>query len=266
MTRHMSLEEATGLAARAARAAGMSDEAALSLARATVSADAHGKSAIGFGHLLDYLKAAREGRIDGAAEPLITSPAPAAIHCDAGGGIAQVGIRSRLRRSYPPRQDLRDRAVRREGKLHHRRTRLLSAPSGGGRTGRAGRDQRAGADDRRRGETARLLHQSARLRRAGRRGPAAPHRPGLERDRLCRAEALCRARRDAAAGLGGRRRWKADHRSERRVARRASRLRRRARRQCRAHGRGHGGRADGRELGARRALVHFGRIARPARA
>ena len=92
MTRRLSLEEAIDLAARAARAAGLSDEAARSLARATVSADAHGKSSTGFGHLLDYLAALREGRIDGDAEPLITSPAPAAIHCDARGGIAQLGF------------------------------------------------------------------------------------------------------------------------------------------------------------------------------
>jgi (2R)-3-sulfolactate dehydrogenase (NADP+) len=92
MTRRMSLDEAADLAERACRAAGMSEEAALSLARATVSADAHGKSAIGFGHLLDYLKAARQGRIDGSAEPLITSPAPALIHSDARGGIAQAGF------------------------------------------------------------------------------------------------------------------------------------------------------------------------------
>jgi (2R)-3-sulfolactate dehydrogenase (NADP+) len=92
MTRRLSIEEATGLAARAARAAGASGEAALSLARATVSADAHGKSSIGFGHLLDYLAALREGRIDGDAEPVVTSPAPAAIHCDARGAIAQLGF------------------------------------------------------------------------------------------------------------------------------------------------------------------------------
>jgi (2R)-3-sulfolactate dehydrogenase (NADP+) len=92
MTRRLSLEEATHLAARAARAAGASDDAAQSLARATVSADAHGKSSIGFGHLLDYLAALREGRINGGAEPLVTSPAPAAIHCDARGGIAQLGF------------------------------------------------------------------------------------------------------------------------------------------------------------------------------
>jgi (2R)-3-sulfolactate dehydrogenase (NADP+) len=92
MTRRLTLAEATDLAARACRAAGASDEAAQSLARATVSADAHGKGSIGFAHLLDYLAALREGRIDGGAEPIVTSPAPAAFHSDAQGGIAQLGF------------------------------------------------------------------------------------------------------------------------------------------------------------------------------
>jgi LDH2 family malate/lactate/ureidoglycolate dehydrogenase len=92
MTRRFSLEEATDLAARAVRAAGGSDEAARSLARATVSANAHGKGSSGFSHLMDYLAALRAGRITGDAEPLVTSPAPAAVHCDARGGIAQLGF------------------------------------------------------------------------------------------------------------------------------------------------------------------------------
>ena len=92
MTRRLSLVEATGLAARAVRAAGASDDAALSLARATVSANAHGKGSSGFSHLVDYLSALDAGRILGDAEPLITSPAAAAIHCDARGGIAQLGF------------------------------------------------------------------------------------------------------------------------------------------------------------------------------
>ena len=89
MTRRFTLQAATELAARAIRAAGASDDAALSLARATVSANAHGKGSSGFSHLMDYLAALRAGRIVGDAEPLVTSPAPAAIHCDAKGGIAQ---------------------------------------------------------------------------------------------------------------------------------------------------------------------------------
>jgi (2R)-3-sulfolactate dehydrogenase (NADP+) len=92
MTRRLSLEEATDLAARAGRAAGLSDEAALALARATVSANAHGKGSSGFSHLVDYLAASRAGRIVGDAQPVVTSPAPAAIHCDARGGIAQLGF------------------------------------------------------------------------------------------------------------------------------------------------------------------------------
>jgi (2R)-3-sulfolactate dehydrogenase (NADP+) len=92
MTRRFTLEAATDLAARAIRAAGASDEAALSLARATVAANAHGKGSSGFSHLMDYLAALKAGRIVGDAEPIVTSPAPAAIHCDARGGIAQAGF------------------------------------------------------------------------------------------------------------------------------------------------------------------------------
>jgi (2R)-3-sulfolactate dehydrogenase (NADP+) len=92
MTRRFTLQAATDLAARAIRAAGASDEAALSLARATVSANAHGKGSSGFSHLMDYLAALQAGRIVGEAEPIVTLAAPAAIHCDARGGVAQVGF------------------------------------------------------------------------------------------------------------------------------------------------------------------------------
>src|SRR5207244_10358264 len=92
VTRRLSLAEATDLAARACLAAGAREEAAQSLARATVSAEAHGRSEVGFSHLPDYLEALREDRIDGDAEPVLTSPAPAVIHCDATGGIAQLGF------------------------------------------------------------------------------------------------------------------------------------------------------------------------------
>jgi (2R)-3-sulfolactate dehydrogenase (NADP+) len=103
VTRRLSLREATGLAERACRAAGASEDAAKSLALATVSADAHGKTGIGFAHLVDYLAAFRERRIDGGADPVVTSPAPAVIHCDARGGIAQLGFDRAL-------DDLRRRA------------------------------------------------------------------------------------------------------------------------------------------------------------
>ncbi len=92
MTRRFTVEAATDLAAGAIRAAGAGDEAALALARATVSANAHGKGSSGFSHLMDYLAALRAGRIVGDAEPAVASPAPAAIHCDARGGVAQAGF------------------------------------------------------------------------------------------------------------------------------------------------------------------------------
>jgi (2R)-3-sulfolactate dehydrogenase (NADP+) len=92
MMRRLRLDEAAELAARACRAAGASEDAARSLAMATVSADAHGKTGIGFAHLVDYLAAFREGRIDGGADPVVTSPAPAVINCSARGGIAQLGF------------------------------------------------------------------------------------------------------------------------------------------------------------------------------
>jgi (2R)-3-sulfolactate dehydrogenase (NADP+) len=41
---------------------------------------------------VDYLAALQAGRIVGDAEPVVTSPVPAAIHCDARGGIAQLGF------------------------------------------------------------------------------------------------------------------------------------------------------------------------------
>ena len=116
MTRRFTLEAATDLAARAIRAAGASDEAALSLARATVSANAHGKGSSGFSHLMDYLAALRAGRIVGDAEPLVTSPAPAAIHCDARGGIAQAGFdRAFELRSAERRRPSGSRCSRRTG-------------------------------------------------------------------------------------------------------------------------------------------------------
>ncbi|RST87080.1 Ldh family oxidoreductase [Aquibium carbonis] len=75
----------------AAIAAGASIEAALSLARATVAAEAEGNRAVGLDHLPYYLDALAEGRIDGWAEPMIERPLPAIIHVDARGGTAHLG-------------------------------------------------------------------------------------------------------------------------------------------------------------------------------
>lgn len=91
-TRRLSRAEALDLTHRACRGAGASEAAAASLAAATVSAEAYGKAAVGFAHLLDYLTSLTEGRIDGAAEPVVSFPAPALVQVDARGGIAQLGF------------------------------------------------------------------------------------------------------------------------------------------------------------------------------
>jgi (2R)-3-sulfolactate dehydrogenase (NADP+) len=86
------LDDAFELARAACIGAGASPAMAVSLARATVSAEARGQRSVGFAHLFDYLDALDAGRIDGTASPILTSPAPALLMCDVGGGIAQLGF------------------------------------------------------------------------------------------------------------------------------------------------------------------------------
>ena len=202
MTRRFTLEAATDLAARAIRAAGASDEAALSLARATVSANAHGKGSSGFSHLVDYLAALRAGRIAGDAEPVVTSPAPAAIHCDAKGGIAQAGF---------------DRAFDSLCERAETFGLALFAQNGSYTTGELG------YYPRRLAETGLVAFAAtsgpALMTVAGAKTPvyctnpiafAAPldegppllDRPGVQRNRLCPAQTLCGTRRAAAPRAG----------------------------------------------------------------
>jgi (2R)-3-sulfolactate dehydrogenase (NADP+) len=91
-TQRFTLQEGLSLARQACLAAGASLCMAVSLAEATVSAEACGQTSVGFRHLLDYLAGLVEGRIDGAAEPVISSPASALVQVDARGGIAQLGF------------------------------------------------------------------------------------------------------------------------------------------------------------------------------
>jgi (2R)-3-sulfolactate dehydrogenase (NADP+) len=91
-TRRFTREKALAFAHRACRAAGASEAMAASLAEATVSAEIHGKSSVGFAHLVDYLASLTEGRIQGKAEPEVSFPAPALVQVDAHGGIAQLGF------------------------------------------------------------------------------------------------------------------------------------------------------------------------------
>lgn len=88
----LSVDEATALAIRACVDRGASLPAARALATATLSAELEGKPGLGFPHFLDYLAAMEAGRIDPRAEPELSAPLPAIIHCDAKDGIAQLGF------------------------------------------------------------------------------------------------------------------------------------------------------------------------------
>lgn len=85
-------ELARAIARQAILAAGASDDIAVSLANAVISAELAGSRAVGFAHLPDYLDGFLKGRIAREAEPEITFPAPAAIRIDAHEGIAQLGF------------------------------------------------------------------------------------------------------------------------------------------------------------------------------
>ncbi len=89
---HLSLDQASGLCRMAALGAGASEEAAQSLAAATVAAEAEGNAVVGFAHLIDYLEALEAGRIDGRAEPVVSRPALALYLCDGRGGIPHTGF------------------------------------------------------------------------------------------------------------------------------------------------------------------------------
>lgn len=88
----LSLAEARVFAQRCCLNAGSSQEVALALAEATVSAQGHGLPSLGFEHLPDYLRGFASGRIARLALPQLTQVAPAMIRCDARQGIAQLGF------------------------------------------------------------------------------------------------------------------------------------------------------------------------------
>lgn len=91
-TTRLSIDDAVALAQQACERAGAGEAAARSLARAVVDAEVAGQPNVGLAHLIDHLDALRAGRIAGHAVPAVTRPAPAFFHCDAGGGIAQLGF------------------------------------------------------------------------------------------------------------------------------------------------------------------------------
>ena len=88
----LQLAVAEEFAMRACRAAGADEPSSRSLVKATMSASLYGPPALGFPHLVDYLKSFREGRINPNPTARQEKPMPALISADADGGIAQLGF------------------------------------------------------------------------------------------------------------------------------------------------------------------------------
>jgi len=88
----ITIEHARESVRRAILDAGANAAVAASLADATIAAERHGRHAVGFAHLTDYLAGFAAGRIVATAVPEISFPVPAAVRVDANGGIAQLGF------------------------------------------------------------------------------------------------------------------------------------------------------------------------------
>lgn len=90
--RRFTVDEAIDWVTHLCAAKGCSPAVALSLAHATVAAQARGNQAVGFRHLADYLPGFSSGRISPRAEPRISRAGAIIFKSDAQGGIAQLGV------------------------------------------------------------------------------------------------------------------------------------------------------------------------------
>ena len=99
MTAKLSLMAARELAQRVMRAAGVSEENALPVARALVAAEADGLASHGLSRLPAYADQARAGKVDGKAVPSLTETAPGALRVDARDGFAFPAIAAGLERA-----------------------------------------------------------------------------------------------------------------------------------------------------------------------
>ncbi len=80
------------LLVRALTSAGYSHENARALARQTVLSEELGQKSVGVSHAFDYIAGIAGGRIDGTAQPTISSPVPTMIVVDGNGGLPQTGF------------------------------------------------------------------------------------------------------------------------------------------------------------------------------
>lgn len=85
-------DELHDLLMRALLAHGFSDENAAALTRQTVLSEELGQQSVGVAHVFDYTNGVTDGRIDPLAVPEVSHPAPAMIHVQGNGGLAQTGF------------------------------------------------------------------------------------------------------------------------------------------------------------------------------
>ncbi len=91
-TETLSLEAIEALAYDALTAAGASDLQARSLARATADTEAMGVASHGLAYIPIYAEHLQCGKVDGAAVPVLETPAPAMLRADAACGFAHPAI------------------------------------------------------------------------------------------------------------------------------------------------------------------------------
>jgi len=88
----LSLAQAEDLVAEVLQANGACSAAARSTAVALVAAEADGQAAHGLSRVSSYALQVRSGKVNGAAVPILTRPAPAVVRVDAGLGFAYPAI------------------------------------------------------------------------------------------------------------------------------------------------------------------------------
>ncbi|MBV9395824.1 MAG: Ldh family oxidoreductase [Methylobacteriaceae bacterium] len=98
MTHVLSLAEAEERVARVFVQGGVSTEAARSVARALIAAEADGLKGHGLSRIPTYLAMLKSGKIDGSAVPRVTQPRPGVLAIDAGCGFAYPAIDAAIER------------------------------------------------------------------------------------------------------------------------------------------------------------------------
>ncbi|TFL16775.1 Ldh family oxidoreductase [Jannaschia formosa] len=92
----LTLPEIEALAFDALTAAGTTEANARPLARATARTEAEGIASHGLAYIPTYCEHVRCGKVDGAATPVVTRPAPSMIRVDAATGFAHPAIEAGL--------------------------------------------------------------------------------------------------------------------------------------------------------------------------